>query len=241
MSYLTRHLTYSYSYSELAGGHGEEYGPTHMCSTCTLSRAQTVLCPSHEWSFTPTDLFTANGILDLTPEQLRSGAADEIGALSYEIMVDELISTQPYDPSMRDVMAKWCSFCLAPCCVRCACKQPSIMDAEAELEGCGAAACGKCWIRITEEFRNDTSAFARAKNGDRKARKKRDPFEKNTTRADVGFLDAEGILMKTVESGLLGEGNEGVFGTGIDQELVKATSKDAIGSGSDERGLAAMM
>ncbi|KAF2711955.1 hypothetical protein K504DRAFT_425704 [Pleomassaria siparia CBS 279.74] len=168
------------AYGEIAAGHGEEFGQTSMCQQCTMSRYQIIQC---------SDEF----LHDIQPIK-DNDRIDE----SFNEAIEALIQAEPQTDWCRHQMQRWCSMCLSLASFKCCTRQQSSLNEDgAEMEGCGLQLCGECKSSI-HNLAGNSSALA--SELDKKPKLKQGANEKHDflPRADVGFLDATGILMRNV-------------------------------------------
>jgi hypothetical protein len=107
-----------------------------------------------------------------------------------------------YPDVIQSELQRWCSFCFSPAFFSCCTQQPSLLsldDDEEEIYGCGLKLCLGCEVKLREEFDGDSSAMAARLDLEPKAKAETEEMENAVVRADVGFLDRKGLLMKTVE------------------------------------------
>lgn len=166
-------------YSEIGGGWCEDKGPTQMCEGCTISRIQTVVCPSHE---------------------LQSMFDDEMTQI-VDTAVDELMLAEPGSSEMQFQLQRWCSMCFSLATFGCATLQPSLCgEDETEIVGCGLRLCRQCEVTLKEGFDGDVDLMASAmeqlpKMNEADAQR---GVLYARTRADVGFLRKDGLLMRHI-------------------------------------------
>jgi len=163
-------------FTETGGGWAEERGATMMCETCTATRLQIVLCPSHELQ---------NIVLD--------GSAP-----NPDFLTDELISTEPASLDMRAQLQRWCSLCYSPAAYGCSTTQPSVANDE-ELVGCGLRLCHKCASKLRDEHIWNLPEMAKQMDVIGEKVSEEDAAAGNMdgkVRADAGFLRNDGLLMR---------------------------------------------
>jgi hypothetical protein len=164
-------------FTEIHGGHREEFDPTRVCESCILDRVQIILCPGHEMKRN-----------DCHKSEAELGAAQEA-----------LLEAEPGSVSMRTELQRWCSMCFTLATFNCCFVQPSISATDASITGCGLNLCDECEQRLRLEFKNDTHEMATVLDKEPRAKEDDDEAEGMITRADVGFLRKDGLLMRNVE------------------------------------------
>jgi len=167
-------------YTEIAAGHREEHDATTMCQECTIPRLQIMACPRH------------------TMQQ----ADEKDAAQDFDAAADELMHAELSAEVVRYQLQRWCSMCFSLATFRCCVPQPSItapMDDEEAIDGCGLRLCDRCEHELRVVFEGDFRNMADAFDGRPKASAEDDGEDQVVIRADVGFLKADGLLMKTIE------------------------------------------
>lgn len=110
--------------------------------------------------------------------------------------LDDLLTEE--DPATtKKQLLRWCSMCFSPAVFACCKRQSSLVSEDDEIDGCGLRLCAACEIRLRETFEGDISAMATTLDGEDKA-KEDDEDLHGKVRADVGFLNADGILMNNL-------------------------------------------
>ncbi|KAF2105341.1 hypothetical protein BDV96DRAFT_592623 [Lophiotrema nucula] len=165
-------------YSELAGGHRDTFDNTYMCQQCVMDRVQVMFCPGHEIK-----------TLDNGEQDFDQAAAD-------------LMEAEPATPMLRFQLQRWCSMCFSLAAYQCCAAQPDLMGAseegEAMLNGCGLRLCASCECKLRKDFGCECDAMAATLDKEPKMRAKTKDGT-IVTRADVGFLTKEGLLMRNVD------------------------------------------
>ncbi|KAF2749166.1 hypothetical protein M011DRAFT_382110, partial [Sporormia fimetaria CBS 119925] len=159
-------------YTELHGGHHENFPETTMCSACTSTRLQIVLCdagPGHSVQWIPQEELMP---VDAMASILLSAAAGE---------------------DTRTQLADWCSTCFRPAVFRCCTPQESVTDTHDKIQGCGLALCETCERTLREEHAGRFQDFVEALALQPKYREGQ---IEGVVRADVGFLMADGLLVQ---------------------------------------------
>ncbi|KAF1836845.1 hypothetical protein BDW02DRAFT_613998 [Decorospora gaudefroyi] len=170
-------------YTEVAGGHAENHGSTTLCQSCTIGRAQIISCPEHDMRH----MFPNDTIPNF----------DE----TFSDLLD--ISDSPSPADVQAQLQRWCSMCFSPATFICCESQISLFSADDEdtiITGCGLRLCSRCEFKLREVFDGDTSVMAATLDREPKAKKEDEDMDGQIVRADVGFLSAEGLLMKNLEN-----------------------------------------
>ncbi|KAH9875413.1 hypothetical protein J1614_004905 [Plenodomus biglobosus] len=167
-------------YTEIGGGHCEDNGPTKMCGPCATIRLQIMVCEYHE----------------------LERAIDGTDMPGLEEISDDLISAEPGSEEMLYQLQRWCSMCFAAAKFGCATVQPSVCGEEEEnVVGCGLRLCDRCAARLKDEFEGDVSLMA----SDMDMLPKISVADEGgnlegRTRADVGLLKRDGLLMTDINA-----------------------------------------
>ncbi|KAF2016906.1 hypothetical protein BU24DRAFT_140503 [Aaosphaeria arxii CBS 175.79] len=173
-------------YTEIGGGHRDQHDATVMCQRCTMGRVQMIICD--------------HGMRSLGDAQ----------NLDFEAAADDLAESEP-GPDRSHQLQRWCSLCFTPASFRCGVQQPNLFDSFADtgeetiIDGCGFRLCTKCEGRLRCDFQGDYEALIATMDKDPKFRDEEEENEDATatvTRADVGLLLKQGILMRTVENSI---------------------------------------
>jgi hypothetical protein len=167
-------------YTEIYGGHRGEYDQTVVCSNCTLTRLQTIMCPGHTIS-------------------RRAHKVDEI------VAVEKLVAAEPQSDDFLRQLKEWCSFCFRIATHKCRTVQPSLAahadDEQNMVAGCGLRLCDTCEVRLRTEFQNSSTAMAASLDEEPKPKKGgRGGVLPGQPRADVEFLREDGLLMKNIQA-----------------------------------------
>jgi hypothetical protein len=164
-------------YTELGGGHREDKGATNMCTDCTNTRLQIIVCPGH------------------TLQRISDAVVDEdFTALGFELM-----DAEPGSDEMRYQLQRWCSMCAYAASWGCTSMQPPVEgEDELEVAGCGLRLCDKCAEALRVDYDGDLEEMAnemasRPKVSEEEAQS--EAFERKP-RADVGFLRQDDLLMR---------------------------------------------
>jgi hypothetical protein len=89
--------------------------------------------------------------------------------------------------------------CFSPAAFACYLPQASFFDEDQDtmIDGCGLKLCVACETQLREVFDGNSSLMAATLDHQSKAREKDEDLHARV-RADVGFLDSDGILMNNV-------------------------------------------
>ncbi|EUC35929.1 hypothetical protein COCCADRAFT_89583 [Bipolaris zeicola 26-R-13] len=160
-------------YTHIGGGQTEN-DQTSMCRSCAIDRLQIISCDNHN-------------IQRIYPDTVT---------VEFAQTLDDLLTEE--DPATtKKQLLRWCSMCFSPAVLACCKRQSSLVSEDDEIDGCGLRLCAACEIRLRETFEGDISAMATTLDGEDKA-KEDDEDLHGKVRADVGFLNADGILMNNL-------------------------------------------
>ncbi|EUC50400.1 hypothetical protein COCMIDRAFT_81895 [Bipolaris oryzae ATCC 44560] len=160
-------------YTHIAGGQTEN-GPTSMCQSCTIGRAQIAVCEGHD-------------IRRIYPDAVTVNFAEALNDLL----------TEEDSTAVRKQLLRWCSMCFSPAVFACRKRQPSLFSAHEEIDSCGLRLCTACETRLRETFEGDANVMAATLDDEDKA-KEEDEDLHGKVRADVGFLSRDGILVRNL-------------------------------------------
>ncbi|PZC91253.1 C6 zinc finger domain protein [Pyrenophora tritici-repentis] len=169
-------------YTEVGGGHMEKNGPTTMCQYCTTSRAQTIICESHDI------------------QRMETGFRGTISGFEEALYDLFEFADEPYE--IKKQLQQWCSMCFSPAAFACRTRQAAFLspdDTRELIDGCGLKLCTRCEEQLREVFGGDSSVMAATLDLEPKAKELDNDVQGLVIRADVGFLSSEGILMKNLE------------------------------------------
>lgn len=181
-------------YTEVGGGHCADKGPTIMCNVCTNARLQIIVCVHHEFQ----------------------ALAHDGQPQDFESVADALLTAEPGSAQIQCELQRWCSMCFSPASWGCSTVQDSLDEAEGERVGCGLRLCDKCLPTVRDHYSWNLSEMAVAMDGQPKIKDEGEAsgLVEGVPRADVGFLDRKGLLMKT----LGGDEEEGEMDGDVDME-----------------------
>ncbi|KAF1917115.1 hypothetical protein BDU57DRAFT_448984 [Ampelomyces quisqualis] len=165
-------------YTEVGGGHCGDKGPTTMCTVCTTSRIQIMICPAHEF------------------QRITDDSQD------FEVIGDDLLSAEPGSPEVQYQLQRWCSMCFSPATSGCALPQPSLTDEDKECVGCGLRLCDKCLATLQDVYAWNMDTMVEDMDLHPKISEEDEATGEleGKPRADVGFLSIRGLIMKTLEA-----------------------------------------
>lgn len=164
--------------SEVGGGHSEHNGPTKLCTDCTLSRLQIMVCESHQVQRTH----------------------DHRNQEPFQQQIEYLMlaaGTSEY----REALQRWCSFCFSVATFACYCRQTSL-STDTELAGCGLKLCDRCELALRDEYVGNLSymAFEMDKMPKISDVDDQEEYWEGRIRADVGLLSDDGFLNRTLNA-----------------------------------------
>jgi hypothetical protein len=171
--------------TEIAAGHREEHDATVMCQNCTFARLQVLACPGH-------------GMV-----RMEEGNREE---QDFEAAAEKLMEAEPRSEMMLWQLQRWCSMCFSLASFRCCTAQPSITgqgteEDEDQIEGCELRFCNRCEQAWREQFEGSFPDMVAVYDLEPKAQEDGEQEHDGhaLARADVGFLKADGYLMRNVE------------------------------------------
>ncbi|KAF1929151.1 uncharacterized protein M421DRAFT_100320 [Didymella exigua CBS 183.55] len=165
-------------YAEVGGGRCSDTGPTMMCRECTNHRVQIVACAGHEF------------------EQQVDAAVD------HDVLADGLNEVEPGGADVQYQLQRWCSLCFSPASYGCCKVQLDITgQEEMEVTGCHLRLCFACEHSLREDYGGDFDQMVTQMDSKPKISEADEILEREIRgkpRADVGFLQVNGLLMRTV-------------------------------------------